>query len=144
MGLAYLLTPKHAANGFFFDDDQLKIIGSAVIFASKTIQPVSADRVKEEMISYCTQMTTLSQQEAEIVFSMNMKSFWNVIGRKKFPALFEVAKPISEMICSSATSERTWSTFRFIHSRLRNRLTNDRVEKLVFLYINSVLLDDKD
>ena len=49
----------------------------------------------------------------------------------------------SEMICSSATAERT-STFKFIHSRLRNRLTNERVRKLVFLYTNYVLLDNKD
>ena len=51
---------------------------------------------------------------------------------------------IVEMISSSATSERTWSIFRFIHNRLRNRLTNDRVKKLVFLYTNSVLLDNVD
>ena len=31
----------------------------------------------------------------------------------------------------------------FIHKR-RNRLTNDKVEKLVFIYINYSLLDDKD
>jgi hypothetical protein len=44
----------------------------------------------------------------------------------------------------SAAAELTWSTFRIVNSRLRNRLTNERVEKLVFIYINSVLLDEND
>ena len=48
------------------------------------------------------------------------------------------------MICSSATAERVWSTFGFIHSRLRNRLTNERGKNLVFIYTNSLLLDTFD
>lgn len=37
---------------------------------------------------------------------------------------------------SSAASERSWSIHGFIHSKRRNRLTAERVEKLVFLYTN--------
>lgn len=64
--------------------------------------------------------------------------------RREYPALYQVAKPTIEMVCSSAASERGWSTFRFIHSRLRNRLTNERVKKLVFVYTNCAMLDQED
>ena len=35
-------------------------------------------------------------------------------------------------------------TIGFIHSRLRNRLTNERGKNLVFIYTNSLLLDTFD
>ena len=75
---------------------------------------------------------------------MSSKSYWSVIGRQKYPALQKIAQPIAEMIALSATSERVWSIFKFIHSRLRNRLTNERVRKLVFIYTNSILFDSLD
>lgn len=58
---------------------------------------------------------------------MSSKNYWNFVGAFKYQALYKVAQPIVEMICSAATAERTWSVFRFIHSRLRNRLSNERV-----------------
>lgn len=48
------------------------------------------------------------------------------------------------MVCSSAASERIWSIYRFIHSRLRNRLGNLKVEKLAFIYVNCAILDKAD
>ena len=37
-------------------------------------------------------------------------------------------------------SERNWSTYKFIHSKLRNRLVNDCAEKLVYIYWNIRIL----
>lgn len=48
------------------------------------------------------------------------------------------------MIASSAASERVWSTYRFIHSRLRSQLGNEKVEKLVFIYTTCAFLDETD
>lgn len=47
-------------------------------------------------------MSSLSQKRQEILFQMSAKSYWNIVGRKEFPALFI----FSEMICSSATAEK--------------------------------------
>lgn len=143
MGLAYMLTPKHAAKGFYFEEDQIDFLGYAKEFALKH-EPDEAEKVSDEMNTFVTKMSSLSAKREETTFAMSAKTYWNVIGRQQFPSLFKIAKPIVEMICSSATSERTWSTFRFIHSRLRNRLTNERVNKLVFIYTNCVLLDEID
>lgn len=143
MGLAYMLTPIHAAEGFYFDDDQTDIIGYAAELAQK-VYAENVDNVGEQMLSYVTKMSTLSAKQRDVIFKMSAKNYWSIIGRREFSDLYKVAKPIIEMICSSATSERTWSTFKFVHSRLRNRLTNEKVEKLVFLYTNCVLLDESD
>jgi hypothetical protein len=139
MGLAYMLTPKHAANGFYFAEDRVDILGSAENFALKLNKPV--DKVEEEMTAFVSQKASLQGKRAETIMKMDMTTYWKVLGRHAFPALHQVAKSISTMICSSAAAERTWSTFRFVLSRLRIRLTNERVEKLVFICINSVLLD---
>lgn len=37
---------------------------------------------------------------------------------------------------SSAASERSWSIHGFIQSQRRNRLTSERLDKLVFVYSN--------
>lgn len=52
------------------------------------------------------------------------------------PELCKVAVRILEIPSSSAASERNWSTFSYIHDKKRNRLTNERVMKLVYIYSN--------
>ncbi|KAG5672488.1 hypothetical protein PVAND_002614 [Polypedilum vanderplanki] len=131
MGLAFLLTPKHAADGFYFEENKLDFIAAAYDQAIK-VNPEIADNVHLQMIEFTGEMATLTQKRKDTLFKMSAKNYWNIIGREKYPALAQIAKPITEMICTSAAAERTWSTFGFIHSRLRNRLTNERVKKLVF------------
>ncbi len=41
---------------------------------------------------------------------------------------------------TSAASEQNWSAFSFIHTKLCNRLHNERVEKIVFIYWNLKIL----
>ena len=59
----------------------------------------------------------------------------------KHAALQSLAIRLLHAPATSATSERNWSAFRFIHSRLRNRLTEEQVEKLVHIFANSKLID---
>jgi hypothetical protein len=40
------------------------------------------------------------------------------------------------MVPSSASSERGWSAFGFIHSKVRNRLATVRAQMLVYVYFN--------
>ena len=142
IGIAFILTPKNAAEGLYLNEDKTDFITATVEFAKK-IKPEIADTAEDELIAFIGEMAALPERRKETIFKMNVRNYWN-IGRDKYPALYKIAKPINKMIGSSATAERDWSIFRFIHSRLRNRLTNERVEKLVFLYTNSVLMDTND
>jgi hypothetical protein len=39
-------------------------------------------------------------------------------------------------VTSSSAAERNWSTYDFIHSKKRNRLTEDRARDLVYVHSN--------
>ena len=45
-----------------------------------------------------------------------------------------MANYFSSQVSSSSASERNWSTYSFIHSLKRNRLTSQRAEKLVAVH----------
>ena len=94
------------------------------------------------MKPFVNEMKLLEEgKRKNFTFNMYAKHYWNITGRRKYPAIYQTIQLMLEMICSLATSERVWSNFLFIYSRLRNRLTNERVKKPVFIYTNSVLLD---
>jgi hypothetical protein len=63
---------------------------------------------------------------------------------RKFLTLSRLAKTLFCLVPSSAASERNFSTFSFIHNKLRNRLKSDKVEKLVYVFDNSKSLSSKD
>ena len=55
-----------------------------------------------------------------------------------FPSLQQLAKQVFSMVATSAASERNFSTFAFVQSKLRNRLSQDAVEKLVYIRTNNM------
>ena len=65
-------------------------------------------------------------------------AWWTVCGLD-YPKLRHIAMSLYTVPTSSAASERIWSIFDFIHCKRRNRLRNERVDKLVFLYANHAL-----
>lgn len=143
MGLAYMLTPKHAAAGFYFDDDRLDILSYAKPFVLHR-NPDLADDAAREIVKFVAKMSSLTGTQKETIWKMSSRDYWHIFGQREFPALYIVASAVNEIQPTSAASERIWSIYKFIHSRLRNRLTNEKVEKLVFLYINCAILDDND
>ena len=70
---------------------------------------------------------------------MEAKSWWLVHGVHALTlqkiALKLLGKPFSSSCC-----ERNWSTYSFIHSIKRNKMTPHRTEDLVFVYSNLRLL----
>src|SRR5688572_8926435 len=60
------------------------------------------------------------------------------------PVLAALATKLMQIPASSAAAERNWSHFGFIHSLRRNKLTNERVFKLVSIYSNLHLINDRN
>ncbi|CAB5198634.1 unnamed protein product [Rhizophagus irregularis] len=56
-------------------------------------------------------------------------------------SLQQLAIKILSIPTSSAAAERNFSTFRFIHNKICNRLQNKRVKKLVYIYGNLQLYE---
>jgi len=45
-------------------------------------------------------------------------------------------------VSSSSAAQRNWSTYDFIHTKKRNRLTEERARDLVYVHSNLRLLDN--
>jgi len=70
---------------------------------------------------------------------MDAKSWWIVHGTHA-PTLQKIALKLLGQPCSSSCCERNWSTYSFIHSLKRNKMTPKRAEDLVFIHSNLRLL----
>ena len=75
--------------------------------------------------------------------SKTIHQYWLVDGAQ-WSALQKLALWMFSMAASSAASEQAFSTFGYIHSKLRNRLGNNKVEKLVFIKTNYASFPELD
>ncbi|CAG8436717.1 10286_t:CDS:2 [Scutellospora calospora] len=66
----------------------------------------------------------------------NSISWWKSNFEHKYPLLVKLAVTLLSIPTLSASAERNWSQFRFIHSKLRTRLDNNKVKKLVAISQN--------
>ncbi|XP_021991131.1 uncharacterized protein LOC110887875 [Helianthus annuus] len=67
--------------------------------------------------------------------TMEAIEWWSTYGAET-PELAEVAKKILSQPISSSSAERNWSTYSYIHSVKRNRLSCKRADKLVYVHSN--------
>ena len=69
-------------------------------------------------------------------------SWWRLYGTET-PALQKMATRILSLTSSSSGCERNWSGFDAVHTKRRNRLTVDRLSKLVYIQFNNRLLNKR-
>ncbi|KAL5153357.1 hypothetical protein HKD37_19G052923 [Glycine soja] len=70
---------------------------------------------------------------------MDPKAWW-LVHDINAPILQKIALKLLAQPCSSSCCERNWSTYSFIHSLKRNKMTPHRAEDLVFVHSNLRLL----
>jgi len=75
--------------------------------------------------------------------SISVLTWWKAY-EEQFPYLSKVATRVFSCVCSSAASERNFSSFAFVQNTLRNCLGTRTVEKCVFVYANSKELNKID
>ncbi|KAH6573191.1 hypothetical protein BASA50_005205 [Batrachochytrium salamandrivorans] len=75
--------------------------------------------------------------------SKSVMQYWLVDG-KSLLELQKIAIKLFSIATSSAASERDFSTMGFIHTRLRNCLNVETVEKLVFIKSNLPLSHEQN
>ena len=75
-------------------------------------------------------------------YTMDPKSWW-VIHGVCAPMLQSVALKLLVQPSSSSCCERNWSTYSFVHSMRRNKMTPKHAEDLVFIHSNLRLLSRK-
>lgn len=55
-----------------------------------------------------------------------------------------LAVKILSLTCSSSACERNFSTFEHVHTKKRSRLLSDRLRYLVFVKVNSRMIDKRE
>lgn len=141
-GIAYLLDPRFVGEGLPVDtrrdlEDSLVAIPEDGITAS-------TDERKMLLLDQLTQYVIAALREKtdnSLRFKMLQTKrktplqFWQSDGAA-WPDLQKIALKVFTMSTSSAASERNFSTFGFVHSKLRNCLSTESVDKLVFIKTN--------
>ena len=70
---------------------------------------------------------------------LSAKKWWEMVPQLVSdcaPHLIDVGSRLGAIPASSASAERVWSALGSIHSKKRNRLSNEKLEKLDAVYIN--------
>ena len=104
----------------------------------------SGDKLNQELNGFLTQFTLMDTKTKKNFFQSAPFHYWPRYGCIDFPMLAEIAIRVRNTPLSSAASKRAWSSFDFIHTKRRNRLLNEKVRKLVFIYTSYPELDPKD
>ena len=127
-------------------DDEDLTIQDAIHFASRSgilqRHHTSASALKGGIFSFSSWKRGWSEEERESYRDTSPRDWWSKY-RADFPVLGEFAGLVFAVPTSSAASERAWSIFDIIHSKRRNRLLEEKVDKLVYVYINHAALDDE-
>jgi Protein of unknown function (DUF 659)/hAT family C-terminal dimerisation region len=141
-GLSYILDPCHLGEGLSAD---LRLTLETALFETPVddIVPTCLERQELLCVQYTEFVIASTKQKEMNTFhykmlakgSKSVLQYWLVDG-KAWPELQKVATKLFSMATSSAASERNFSTMGFLHSKLRNRLTINTVEKLVFIKSN--------
>ena len=76
------------------------------------------------------------------VASINSKPHlqWACVFGREYPLLIEPAVRLLTMATQSADVERCCKVHKLVHTKMRNRLKNDNVRKLVYCYVNLRLI----
>jgi hypothetical protein len=82
------------------------------------------------------QNATLNPPPRLLTGDLTPLMFWSTYG-SSYPSLRPIAKRIFSLVPTAASAERNWSSHGFIHSKDRNRLASTKVDKLVYLFVNS-------
>ncbi|KAH6781453.1 hypothetical protein C2S51_006746 [Perilla frutescens var. frutescens] len=107
--------------------------------------PIMAERriVTQEFANFSSMAGHFADSDSiDERYDMDPKSWWVIYGTSA-PKLQALALKILNQPSSSSCAERNWSTYSFIHSLRRNKMTPKRAEDLVFIHSNLRLLSRK-
>jgi hypothetical protein len=145
-GMAYLLDPRYLGDNM---TRKLRKEIEDFIFQFPTPDGTTCDERKEKLAQEYTAFCIDALEEREkngfcfkmIGESQSVLHWWMADGTD-WPLLQNLAVRVFTMASLSAASERNFSTFGFIHSKLRNRLSPEKVKKLVYIKTNAILMAD--
>ena len=132
-----LLNP-HFIKDMELHDDQNAMVGLMRVCQKLTNIAKEFQAVKAEFSLYF--QTMLPYCRKHVWSSMEVKEvphLWWFISNSIGKLLPRIAWRILTQVVSSFSCERNWSSYSFVHSKMRNRLLPSHAEDLVYVYTNS-------
>ncbi|KAL0249283.1 hypothetical protein GEMRC1_004516 [Eukaryota sp. GEM-RC1] len=136
---AHLLDPKNQD----FDplnEDMQSLRNSVVTTLKKLLSPEDAKAAFKQLCHYRTKKGSFADPLVwEAAVTMEGNEWWDVFGGDT-PQLTKVAIKVLSCVVTAAASERCWSVYSYIINRRRNRMTPERQNDLVYVFMNLQLL----
>lgn len=144
-GVAYVLDPRYL--GDQMSRSLRKEIEDFIFNFPKVDGSTSKER-KDQLAKEYTlfRIDALNEREEKtyrfkmIGDTQSVLQWWKADGTD-WPMLRKLAIRVFSMAASAAASERNFSTFGFVHSKLRNRLAPEKVKKLVYIKTNAIQME---
>jgi len=138
MLVAYLLNPKISDHKL--PENGMNLLSDFIV----KFYPNHSVKIWEQFLQYKAHTGIFNNLLAwASVDKVDLLTWWKGNFGAVAPELTNVAARVLSIPTSSAASERNWSTFSYIHDKKRNKLTNDRTFKLVYIYFNNKLKNPK-
>ncbi|KAK9690186.1 hypothetical protein RND81_09G110000 [Saponaria officinalis] len=102
--------------------------------------PLEESKLRDQFATFYMKKEIFGTKAAQVdSVTMDAITWWSTYGCET-PELAVIAIKILSQPISSSSAERNWSTYKFIHSVIRNKLNNIRADKLVFIHENLRLI----
>jgi len=101
---------------------------------SKLVDTESRGKLAKELLQYHSKSGPFGSEYLWTNEAVKNPIIWWEVMQIETPIIGVIASKLMLIPASSAAAERNWSHFGFIHNLKRNRLTNERIFKLVSVY----------
>ncbi|XP_024632201.1 uncharacterized protein [Medicago truncatula] len=142
----HYLNPKHFYDNPQMENDDLLLDGLYECIRKLSSSPENMDDIHRELSKYKACAGKFRLKEAirhREDKHTSLAEWWKRYGSKT-SNLQLLAIKILSLTCSSSGRERNWSTFEHIHSKKRNRLKHEMLQKLVFVKYNQTLKEHRE
>lgn len=118
----------------------MQVMGGLERMLSKLLSEEEAAEASLQHAKFRSAEGLFSSQNAQLnAKRMPAWKWWESYGAS-VPELQKAAVRILSQCTSACSCERNWSTYGFIHSKSRNRLSPDRARDLVYVFSNLRLI----
>src|SRR6266498_4891504 len=111
---------------------------------SKLVDTESRGKLTKELLQYHSKSELFGSEYLWTNEVIKNPIIWWEVMQIETPIIGVIASKLMLIPASSAAAERNWSHFGFIHNLRRNRLTNERVFKLISVYSNLHLISNSN
>ncbi|KAF4127060.1 hAT family C-terminal dimerization region [Phytophthora infestans] len=144
MAVAFLLDPATSLDDFAGDDDE-NVDEQVCMLATRCglITPANMAKLTAEILKFKFMKRRGGEDLRMKYLEASPRDYWGAKDEKNYPLLKKVAQMVFAVPTSSAASERAWSIFNHIHSKRRNRLSVEKVERLAYTVSTSTMAQFK-